>query len=184
MAYALIQGYPSHWFQPLAPNPVLSPPEPPAELKPENLPAELSPQDKPVLPSTESCISTQCSNCNSFDSSIPANSAWKFCLLKGKYLGGNDLDGCDKFKPIVPYQPPLKNRRIKGEGSGYIQLHYCQKKGKSYEQFYYHYEIWENGIRQHKGCRYIPKAKLNLVEDMDKKKQPITLILKELGVTV
>jgi hypothetical protein len=192
MAYALIQGYPSHWFQALAPSPVLSPPEPPAELKPENLPVEPSPQDKrraalavPLAsPSIESCISTQCSSCNSFDSSIPANSAWKFCLLKGKYLVENDLNGCDQFKPIVPYQPPPKNRRTKGDGSGYIQLHYCHKKGKSYEQFYYHYEIWANGIRQRKGSKYIPKAKLAAVQEMETCKVSVTFILKELGLIV
>jgi hypothetical protein len=183
-AYALIQGYPSHWFQALAPSPVLSPPEPPAELKPENWLAELLPQDKPVLPSSESSISTQCSNCNSFDSSIPANSVWKFCLLKGKYLGENDLDGCDQFKTIVLYQTPPKNRRNKGDGSGYIQLHYCIKKGKSYEQFYYHYEIWENGIRQRKGSKYIPKAKLAAVQELETCKVPVILILKELGLIV
>jgi hypothetical protein len=183
-AYALIQGYPDHWFQALAPSPVLSPPELPAELEPGNLREELSPQDKPALPLSESSISTQCSNCNSFDSSIPTNSAWKFCLLKGKYLGGNDLDGCDQFKPIVAYQPPQKNRRIKGEGSGYIQLHYCTKKGKSYDQFYYHYEIWENGIKQRKGSKYIPKAKLAAVQELETCKVPVTLILKELGLIV
>ncbi|AIE76301.1 hypothetical protein D082_60220 (plasmid) [Synechocystis sp. PCC 6714] len=136
------------------------------------------------MPSSESSTSTQCSNCNSFDSSIPANSAWKFCLLKGKYLVENNLNGCDQFKPIVPYQPPPKKRRLKGEGSGYIQLHYCHKKGKSYEQFYYHYEIWENGIRQRKGSKYIPKAKLAAVQELETCKVPVILILRELGIIV
>ncbi|WP_051738975.1 hypothetical protein [Synechocystis sp. PCC 6714] len=127
---------------------------------------------------------TPCSNCYSFKDSIPANSAWKFCLLKGKYLVENNLNGCDQFKPIVPYQPPPKNRRTKGDGSGYIQLHYCHKKGKSYEQFYYHYEIWENGIRQRKGSKYIPKAKLAAVQELETCKVPVILILRELGIIV
>jgi hypothetical protein len=150
MAYALIQGYPSHWFQALAPNPALSPPEPPPELKPANWLAEPSPQHKLVLPSSESSIS------------IPLSPS-KNSEQKSK-------------------------RRSRGQGSGYIQLHYCEKQTrsgkKSYEQYYYHYEIWENGIRQHKGSKYIPKAKLELIRDMNKEKMPITLILRELGLVV
>jgi hypothetical protein len=125
---------------------------------------------------------TPCSDCHFFKDSIPGNSAWKFCLLKDKYLGDNDLDSCDQFTPIVLYQTPSKKRRLKGEGSGYIQPHYCIKNGKPYQQFYYHYEIWENGIRQRKGSKYIPKAKLAAVQELETCKVPVTLILKELGI--
>jgi hypothetical protein len=146
MAYALIQGYPSHWFQPLAPSPVLSPPEPPAELKPENLPVELSPQDRPVLPLTESCISTP-----------------SFPTPRVKI----------KFK-----------RRTRGQGSGYTQLHYCEKQTrsgkKSYEQYYYHYELEVKGKRV-KRSAYIPKDKLDVVEEWDRKKVDVVLILQYLG---
>jgi hypothetical protein len=84
--------------------------------------------------------------------------------------------------------PEVRPRRSRGQGSGYIRLHYCEKQTrsgkKSYEQYYYHYELWENGIRQHKGSKYIPKAKLELIQDMDKEKMPITFILRELGLIV
>lgn len=84
--------------------------------------------------------------------------------------------------------PEVRPRRSRGQGSGYIRLHYCEKQTrsgkKSYEQFYYHYEIWANGTRQRKGSKYIPKAKLELIQDMDKEKMPITFILRELGLIV
>lgn len=115
---------------------------------------------------------------------MPGNSAWKFCLLKDKYFAANDPNGCEQFKAILGYQSLRKNRRLKGEGSGYIQLHYCAKNGKFYEQFYYHYEIWENGVRQHKGSKYIPKAKLAAVRSLENCKVPVTLILKQLGIIV
>lgn len=126
-----------------------------------------------------------CADCNAFDSSISAENPWKFCLLKGKYLPEQELKICESFKPIVPYQPPPKKRRLKGDGTGSIQLHYCKaKSGKSYEQFYYHYEIWENGVRQCKGSKYIPAKKLDLIRELDSEKKPITLILRELGLIV
>ncbi len=124
-----------------------------------------------------------CRECHHFDSSVPENSPWQFCLLGGNYRL-KYLDGCDKFKPIVPYSPS-KKRRQHGDGSGNIQLHYYKsKKGKSYEQHYYHYEIRENGMRQRKGSRYIPKNKLDLIREMESNKKPVTAILYELGLTV
>ena len=126
-----------------------------------------------------------CSECNSFDTSIPKDSLWQFCLSKGKYLPQNELEGCEDFKPIVPYQSPSKKRRERGDGSGQIQLHYYEaKNGKSYEQYYYHYEIRENGMRQRKGSRYIPVRKLDLIREMEADKKPIVTILYELGLIV
>jgi hypothetical protein len=81
--------------------------------------------------------------------------------------------------------PEVPRRRTKGQGSGYIQLHYCEKQTrsgkKSYEQYYYHYEIWENGIRKRKGSKYIPKDKLDVVQEWDRKKVPVAEILQYLG---
>ena len=126
-----------------------------------------------------------CADCNAFDSSIPPENPWKFCLRKGQYIPEQDLKACKSFTPVIPYQAPPKKRRLKGEGSGSIQLHYHKaKSGKSYEQFYYHYEIWENGVRQCKGSKYIPAKKLDLIRQLDSEKQPVTLILKELGLVV
>ena len=132
----------------------------------------------PNLPKT-------CADCNAFDSSIPAENPWKFCLRKGQYIPEQDLTICGNFTPIIPYQPPPKKRRGKGDGTGSIQLHYCKaKSGKSYEQFYYHYEIWENGVKQYKGSKYIPAKKLDLIREMEAEKQSVTLILRELGLVV
>lgn len=129
-----------------------------------------------------------CRECHHFDSSIPEKSPYQFCLLTGAYL--KYLDGCEKFKPIIPYSPispsnPPKKRRQWGEGSGNIQMRpYTSKKGKVYQQYYYCYEIRENGRRQCKGSRYIPIAKLDLIREMEADKKPVTLILQELGLIV
>ena len=121
-----------------------------------------------------------CTDCHYFDSFTEKN-RYKFCLFKGQYK--EDLIPCEDFKEFVAYTPPPRKRRYMGDGSGHIQLHYHQsKKGKSYEQYYYHYEIWENGVRQHKGSRYIPKKKLGLIQQMDREKRPVTAILSELGL--
>lgn len=61
---------------------------------------------------------------------------------------------------------------------------YTSKKGKVYEQYYYCYEIRENGMRQRKGSRYIPGNKLDLIREMEANKKPVTAILYELGLIV
>jgi hypothetical protein len=75
-------------------------------------------------------------------------------------------------------------RRTRGQGSGYIQLHYCEKQTrsgkKSYEQYYYHYELEVKGKRV-KRSAYIPKDKLDVVEEWDRKKVDVVLILQYLG---
>jgi hypothetical protein len=152
------------------------------ESKPPNLHLVSDTTPQPKSPS-KTC--GPCSECNSFDTSIPKDSLWQFCLSKGKYLSQDDLGGCEEFKPIVPYQSPSKKRRERGDGSGQIQLHYHKaKNGKSYEQYYYHYEIRENGMRQRKGSRYIPAAKLDLIREMEADKKPVVTILYELGLIV
>jgi len=87
----------------------------------------------------------------------------------------------DLTTPNFPITTPSK-RRERGDGSGYIQLHYhTSKKGKTYEQYYYHYEIWEGGKCQVKSSIYIPKAKLSLIQSLEGEKAPVTKIIKELG---
>jgi hypothetical protein len=76
-------------------------------------------------------------------------------------------------------------RRIKGDGSGYVRRHDCTSRtGKAYEQHYYHYEIWENGSRQVKSCCYIPKARLEQVRELEANKAPVIQILQVLGKRV
>ena len=129
-----------------------------------------------------------CSNCNSFDSAIKNDSPWAFCLLKGKYIARDELTTCDDFTPIIPYQAPAKTRRSRGDGSGSIVKRFLSKKTKketkSYEQYWYDYELWESGVCLRKGTAYIPKNKLEEIELMNKDKKPVKLILKALGKTV
>lgn len=77
-----------------------------------------------------------------------------------------------------------RQKRCKGEGSGYIQLHYCEKQTragvKSYQQYYYHYELTVGGERV-KRSAYIPKDKLDVVLEWERKKVAIAAILSYLG---
>jgi hypothetical protein len=80
--------------------------------------------------------------------------------------------------------PEVRPRRSRGQGSGYIRLHYCEKQTrsgkKSYEQYYYHYELEVKGKRV-KRSAYIPKDKLDVVEEWDRKKLDVIVILQYLG---
>jgi hypothetical protein len=76
-----------------------------------------------------------------------------------------------------------KKRRRKGDGSGCIYWRTVTKKGKDYQEAYYHYEIWENGDRIIKSSKYIPKRLLDRVQELDDQKTPVREILKLLGVT-
>jgi hypothetical protein len=82
--------------------------------------------------------------------------------------------------------PEVRPRRSRGQGSGYIRLHYCEKQTrsgkKSYEQYYYHYELEVKGKRV-KRSAYIPKDKLDVVQEWDRKKVDVILILQYLGKT-
>ena len=60
------------------------------------------PHSKWQLPSPKPA--NHCTNCNSYDSSVPDSSPWKFCLSKGKYTKEEDLKTCNDFKPIIPYK--------------------------------------------------------------------------------
>jgi hypothetical protein len=183
IAYALIQGFPSNWFQALAhpqntlPIGLLVPHIRPAESEPESLQAEPSPPHRPPSPSSESCTSTHCSNCNSFDNPIPDISPWKFCLLKGEYTQESNLTTCEDFVPIIPYEAPPKTRRLKGEGSGNIRT----RKSHDTDQYNYHFELWKDRKRLIKSTTYIPKGKLAKIREMEANKEPVEAILRELG---
>ncbi len=84
----------------------------------------------------------------------------------------------------TPDLSPSNSRRKKGDGSGYIQLRPTKQKGKIYNQYYYHYEIWEGGDRLIKSCVYIPKRLLAEIEAMDREKEPVIKILRALGKSV
>ena len=150
----------------------------PAESEPESLEAEPSPPHRSPSPLSESCISTHCSNCNSFDTSIPDSSPWKFCLLKGSYTEESNLTTCEDFIPLIPYEAPPKTRRFKGEGSGNIRTR--KSHDTDQYQYQYHFELWKDRKRLIKSTTYIPKGKLAKIREMEANKEPVEAILREL----
>ena len=81
--------------------------------------------------------------------------------------------------------PPSKNppsRRRKGQGTGYIYWRMVRRGSKTYQQAYYHYEVYQEGERLIKSSKYIPKGKLERVQRLDNQKAPVREILKLLGV--
>ena len=77
---------------------------------------------------------------------------------------------------------PSKKRRGKGEGSGSIHCKPIKRGKKDYPQYWYHYEIWQEGDRLLKKTKYIPKRLLSKVQRLDQHKAPVREILKVLGV--
>ena len=82
-------------------------------------------------------------------------------------------------------QSPSLKRRCRGEGSGSIQRHFVEhhKQGKSryYAQYWYHYELWQDGQCLVKSSVYIPQTKLYRIQQMNANKESVKAILKELG---
>ena len=77
--------------------------------------------------------------------------------------------------------PPSKKRK-KGYGTGYIECKPIKRSGKEYQQYWYHYEFWQEGDRTLKKSRYIPKRLLARVEKLEADKAPVKEILVLLGV--
>lgn len=95
----------------------------------------------------------------------------------------------DESSTSIPCSPDTelslsKKRRERGEGSGCIVTRYITKKCKSYEQFWYDYELWSNGVCLRKGSVYIPKKLLHIIDKMEREKQPVMVILDRLGKNV
>jgi excinuclease UvrABC nuclease subunit len=83
---------------------------------------------------------------------------------------------------IRAYKPFLNSlKRNRGDGSGCIYFRTVTKKGKDYDEAYYHYEIWEKGDRLIKSTKYIPKKLLPEVQQLNDEKAPVREILKLLG---
>ncbi|MGL5032331.1 MAG: hypothetical protein ACRC6M_00850 [Microcystaceae cyanobacterium] len=120
---------------------------------------------------------TKCSDCNCYDTSIPESSPYKFCLMTGNYLGPDQLGGCEHFHDVIPYQPPAKTRRDRGDGTGGIE----KQRSNGTDQFWFAYEIHEDGKCLVKTSVYIPKGKLGTVRAMNDQKRPISEILDFLG---
>ncbi len=75
---------------------------------------------------------------------------------------------------------PSKNQRKRGQGSGTVHYRTIKKKGKQYQQAYYHYEIWSQGDRMIKSSEYIPKKMETKIIRMNNEKEPVEKILKVL----
>jgi hypothetical protein len=73
--------------------------------------------------------------------------------------------------------PPLKSRRNKGEGTGYIYRRTITRRGKQYQESYYRYRD-EKGLLK---AKYIPQTLLSKVEEAESSKKPIADILVLLG---
>ncbi|NJO60324.1 MAG: hypothetical protein HC836_19245 [Richelia sp. RM2_1_2] len=74
------------------------------------------------------------------------------------------------------------SKRRKGNGSGSIHWRTITRGGKDYLQAYYHYEFWQDGEREVKSSKYIPKRLLSQVQRIEAEKAPVKEILKILGV--
>ena len=76
--------------------------------------------------------------------------------------------------------PCKKSRRKRGEGSGDIEYRPVKRGLKTYQQLYYHYEIWQSGDRLVKSSKYIPKKLESKIIRMNNEKDPVEKILKVL----
>ena len=73
--------------------------------------------------------------------------------------------------------PLSKNCRSKGEGTGYIICKPIKRNNKTYNQYWFCYEIWSNN-RCQKKSKYIPQKMRSQVEKLNAEKVPVEEILK------
>ncbi len=73
--------------------------------------------------------------------------------------------------------PASKKNRNKGKGTGWIQCKPIKRKGKSYKQYWYHYEEWREGDRLVQCSEYIPKKMETKIMRMNQDKEPVEEIL-------
>lgn len=102
------------------------------------------------------------------------------CSTEEQLLGDieENLSNLDKQQFVKSKNATTYNTKRKwGEGNGYIEWRTITKKGKEYNQAYYHWK--ENG---NKYSKYIPKKLLGVIEEADKQKLPVKEILCLLGV--
>ncbi len=90
-----------------------------------------------------------------------------------KLLNGSDKSPSNNLSPS-------KNQRKRGQGSGTVHYRRIKKKGKEYQQAYYHYEIWSQGDRLIKSSEYIPKKMEAKIIRLNNEKAPVEEILKVL----
>jgi hypothetical protein len=75
---------------------------------------------------------------------------------------------------------PSTKRRKQGYGAGYIECKPIKRGNKEYKQYWYHWEIWQDGDRITKKSKYIPNNRRSQIEKMNNEKAPVEEILKVL----
>ena len=106
-----------------------------------------------------------------------------------KFLGYKNGDEQVMENPRKKSHPSIKKRQ-QGYGGGYVEYKPIKRSGKTYPQYWYHYEFWENGdpagirvaARLVKSSKYIPKRLLAKVQKLDAQKAPVVQILELLGI--
>ena len=88
------------------------------------------------------------------------------------------IDSSDKCSSKII--PASKKNRVKGKGSGWIECKPIKRSGKSYKQYWYHYEEWRSGDRMVQSSKYIPKKMESKIIRMNNEKVPVEEILKVL----
>jgi hypothetical protein len=101
---------------------------------------------------------------------------------KNKCSSKSSVTCPDENKSSSNIKSPSKSQRRRGEGSGSIHCKPIKRGNKTYPQYWYHYEFWQEGDRTLKKSRYIPKRSLARVEKLEAEKAPVRKILEVLGV--
>jgi hypothetical protein len=159
-AMALMMGFPEDWFD------CLSPPITQDGSGLDTSPEGLSRQDKRRSPSNESSTST-----TSFLEDKSGEISSRKMPNSSQFLEDKSGDNSSR-----------KKRRHKGDGSGCIYWRTVTKKGKTYHEAYYQYELWSEGERLLKSTKYIPKRLLKGVQALEAANAPIIDVLRVLGV--
>ena len=97
-----------------------------------------------------------------------------------KFMTGCDVCGWSENESQSPPSkiPPTKQRRKKGDGTGYLYSRTITRRGKQYQESYYRYRDESGKLRS----KYIPQKLLDRVLQAESRKLTVTDVLKLLGV--
>ncbi len=74
--------------------------------------------------------------------------------------------------------PSKKSRRKKGDGSGWLLNKPVTRNGKTYDQWWFQYEVGKGENKRVNRSVYVPKLKLSQVTELNDQRVPIDDILK------
>lgn len=80
-----------------------------------------------------------------------------------------------------PLTPSKKSRRNKGDGSGWILNKPVTRNGKTYDQWWFQYEVNQGGSKRVNRSVYVPKVKLDQITQLNDQRVPIDDILDVIG---